>query len=179
MKKTLIKSLDDYRAHIFRNLAASRGEIDPWEGFDAERIKRVTDFHELIQGKRGKAAIFPHPDDSQYYWACKDSAQYREACDMNDRWSGADRYMNTIEEAYGLIMTHDCYDYDEDGNEIDEEGNIIEDDRSCPEALKFEDWVYELTYPFILIEWVDSTSDRTGDGFICGVETVELTEFCG
>jgi hypothetical protein len=173
MKKTIIKSLDEYRKHVYRNLQASQGDLDVWEGFDTERIARVEKYIDSGNLTVGR----PPEDDIKYYFDSRDSDAFREAFDLIESWAAAEKHSHVVDEAYGLIRIYDCYDYDDDGNEIDEDGNIIEDDNGSPEALKFESWVHELTYPFMLIEWVDSTWDRVGDGFICGVEFVELSEF--
>jgi hypothetical protein len=173
MKKTLIKSLDEYRKHVYRNLQAAADELDPLEGFDSERIARVAEYVNSGDYTAGR----PPEEDIKYFFDAKDSESFRETVDLVQSWSGASRYETSVDEAYGLIRIYECWDYDEDGNEIDEDGNIMESDCDSPEALKFESWVHELTYPFMLIEWVSTSWDRTGDGFICGTEMVELSEF--
>lgn len=175
MKKTLIKSLDDYRKHVYRNLQAAADELDVWEGFDNERIGRVAEY--IDRGKNAEER--PSQEDIEYYFNAKDSDSFRETVNLIQSWSGASQYETSVDEAYGLIRVYECWDYDEDGNEIDEDGNIMENDCDSPEALKFETWVHELTYPFVLIEWVDTSWDRMGDGFICGTEFVELSDFGG
>ena len=77
-----------------------------------------------------------------------------------------------INDAFGLLLTYECYDSDENGNSIDEEGNIIPPD--TPENIKLEDWVQKLQYPIILLEWIILEGD--GGGVIC-VETVSIHEF--
>ncbi len=82
-----------------------------------------------------------------------------------------------VEECFGVVIKHDCWDEDEDGNALDEEGNIMPDDSSSPEALVFEDWVKELTYPFLIVYWFASGFDRIGKNSVCVVDFVELKDF--
>jgi len=80
-----------------------------------------------------------------------------------------------INNAYGLILTMDCHDYDDNNNMLDEEGNIIPPD--SVDNVKVEEWVDELTYPLMLLEWINDDYDRLGDYRIICVETVCLKEF--
>lgn len=69
-----------------------------------------------------------------------------------------------------------CYDYDEDGNEIDRDGNIIPP--LSRETIKIaEDWKEEMTFPLYFIGWIDSGWDRNGDVRMAFSEFVTLKEF--
>jgi hypothetical protein len=82
----------------------------------------------------------------------------------------------TFDEAYGLIFIRQCYTVDEEGNELDEEGNIIPPD--TPENVGLADWVKELQYPIILVEWVEKIYNRkSGIYTIVCVEPVSIHEF--
>jgi hypothetical protein len=80
-----------------------------------------------------------------------------------------------INNAYGLILIMDCYDHDDNNNMLDEEGNIIPPD--SVDNVKVEEWVDELTYPLMLLEWIENDSDRVGNYSTICVETVCLKEF--
>ena len=70
----------------------------------------------------------------------------------------------------------DCYDYDEDGNEIDEDGNIMPP--LSRETIKIaEDWKEEMTFPLIFVGWIDSGFDRFGNVRMSFSEFVSLGEF--
>jgi len=84
---------------------------------------------------------------------------------------------DVLENTFGVIKEHSCWDYDENGNEIDEDGNIIPDDFSSPELLVFEDWVKQMSFPLIIISWIETSFDRHGDVAICVAGFVELKEF--
>ena len=79
-----------------------------------------------------------------------------------------------INEVYGINIVMECYDHDENNNMLDELGNIIP--ASSIDNVKVDKWVDELTYPLILLEWIDVNSDRLGSYSIICVETVCLSE---
>lgn len=100
--------------------------------------------------------------------------EYRKhAFDRCDKHGSCDNV--TINRAFGLKFIHDCYDVDADGNDIDESGNIIPPDTA--ENVKVEDWVNDLKFPIILLEWIERGFDRSGDYTIVCVETVSLEDF--
>ena len=70
----------------------------------------------------------------------------------------------------------DCYDYDEDGNEIDEDGNIMPP--TSRETIKIaEDWKEEITFPLYFVGWIDSGCDRYGKVRMAFSDFVSLKEF--
>jgi hypothetical protein len=69
-----------------------------------------------------------------------------------------------------------CYDYDEDGNDIDEDGNIIPP--LSRETIKIaEDWKEEMTFPLYFVGWIDSGFDRLGSVRMSFSDFVSLKEF--
>jgi hypothetical protein len=69
-----------------------------------------------------------------------------------------------------------CYDYDDDGNEIDRDGNIIPP--LSRETIKIaEDWKEEMTFPLYFVGWIDSNCDRYGDVRMAFSDFVSLKEF--
>jgi len=70
----------------------------------------------------------------------------------------------------------DCWDYDEDGNEIDEQGNIVPP--TSRETIKIsEDWKDEMIFPLYFVGWIESGQDRYGDVRMAYSEFVSLKEF--
>jgi hypothetical protein len=99
--------------------------------------------------------------------------EYREYC-----FPICDKHHDyNINVAYGVNVTLEVYDHDplNRGIGIDEDGNIIPFE--TPENVQLADWVKELKYPIILLEWVEKDHDRMGDYTIICVETVSISEF--
>lgn len=70
----------------------------------------------------------------------------------------------------------DCWDYDEDGNEIDEDGNIMPP--TSRETIKIsEDWKDEMTFPLYFVGHINCDSDRLGKFRIGYSEFVTLKDF--
>lgn len=85
--------------------------------------------------------------------------EYREyAFPICQKWYGR------VDEYYGLELTWECYDEDENGNVLDENGNIIPED--TPYNVKVEDWVKKLKYPLFVIDWIELESDGGGVIFV-------------
>jgi hypothetical protein len=82
-----------------------------------------------------------------------------------------------LEDIFGVIKIHECWDTDENGNEIDEDGNILPDDSSSPEKLVFQDWVKNISFPFVIVSWIDVDYGRGKKNSILAVEFVELKDF--
>lgn len=77
--------------------------------------------------------------------------------------------------ALGIIRKYDCWDSDEDGNSLDEDGNIIPEDTA--ENVELEDFITELSYPFIVTYYLDQGYGRIGKETVIFVDFVELSEF--
>jgi hypothetical protein len=70
----------------------------------------------------------------------------------------------------------DCWDYDEDGNEIDEDGNIIPP--TTRESIKIsEEWKDEMIFPLYFVGHINCDSDRLGKFRIGYSEFVTLKDF--
>jgi hypothetical protein len=82
---------------------------------------------------------------------------------------------NHINEAFGINIVMECYDHDANNNMIDELGNIIPP--STIDNVKVDEWVDNLTYPLMLLEWIEFSQDRLGKSGVICVETVCLKEF--
>ena len=82
-----------------------------------------------------------------------------------------------INKAYGINVTLEVYEHDptNQGIGIDEDGNIIPFE--TPENVDIAQWVKELKYPIILLEWIEKDFDRMGAFSIICVETVSIHDF--
>lgn len=70
----------------------------------------------------------------------------------------------------------DCYDTDEDGNEIDQDGNIMPPTNR--ETIKIaSEWKEEMTFPLYFIGWIDSDYDRFGKSRVLFSEFVSLKDY--
>jgi hypothetical protein len=170
MKKKLINNEQEYREFVFLHLNSYK--IDIWEGCDMDKLNKAFDmFDSRPEGKMTEEQL----ELSRYYFECKDDPKLIELTEIKESLEYIQS--NVLEECFGVVIKHDCWDVDEDGNEIDEDGNIIPDDSSSPEALVFEDWVKEFTYPFLIVYWFTSGFDRQGKSSVCVVDFVELKDF--
>ena len=170
MKKKLINNEQEYREFVFLHL--NHHDIDIWEGCDMDRLNRAFDmFDARPTGKMTEE----QSELAKYYFECKDNPKLNELTELKESLEYIDTY--NLEQCFGVVVKHDCWDTDEDGNDVDEDGNIIPDDSSTPESLVFEDWVGELTYPFLIVYWFASGFDRLGKNSICVLDFVELKDF--
>lgn len=80
-----------------------------------------------------------------------------------------------IDEALGLQLIYECWDYNEEGESIDEDGNVIPEDTA--ETVKLNDWVYGLEFPVIAVHWFENDDWRGCSHEICALEFVSLNEF--
>jgi len=167
MKKKLIHNKKEYREFVFRMLNAKN--IDIWEGFDEKILNIAFDFF-----RRNNLKENPNKEQRlaiDYYLKMSESQDVKERFYLKNSTDGINE--SYLEEAFGVIRQHDCYDTDENGKDIDENGNVYPDDFSSPDKLVFEDWVNELTFPLILVYWIESSFDRIGDCSVCSVEFIE------
>lgn len=79
------------------------------------------------------------------------------------------------DESLGLLVDHDCWDYNENNEPIDEAGNVLQDETA--ETVKLEKWVEELDFPVVAVYWIEKTFDRCGDVAIVSVEFVSQSDF--
>jgi hypothetical protein len=69
-----------------------------------------------------------------------------------------------------------CWDTDEDGNELDEDGNIMPP--LSRETIKVSETLKEeMTFPLYFVGWIDSSWDRFGSVRMTFSEFVSLKEF--
>jgi len=172
MDKKLIRNEQEYREYVFSLLNVDKININ--EGFDEEKI----DLGYSICCKLQDEDYKPTDDEWKavhYYIDLRHDDEYRKRCEFVDKMDGID--LNYVEDAFGVKIQHDCWDTDENGNDIDEDGNILPDDSSSPDKLVFEDWVNDLIYPLVVVSWIEAVYDRVGKSTICAVEFVEMEDF--
>lgn len=80
-----------------------------------------------------------------------------------------------IQEALGVVLDTDCWDYNEKDEPIDENGNVIPDE--TPDSLILSEEIKSLNYPIIVVHCFEKEWDRTGDLEICVAEFVSLSDF--
>lgn len=99
--------------------------------------------------------------------------EYRKYC--FDRCWNTDLACYDLDMEYGLIIRRECWDFDEEGNDIDEEGNKLP--INTWENIKLCDWVKKLKYPIVLIETPHHLSDNGGIFYVGPVIHISLTDF--
>ena len=90
-------------------------------------------------------------------------------------WKISEQSEGKADEALGLLIDLDCWDYNENNEPIDEQGNVILDETA--ETVKLEEWVEKLKFPVIAVYWVEKTFDRCGNVAIVAVEFVSQSDF--
>lgn len=101
----------------------------------------------------------------------KNLAEYRAwAFEMHEKHE-----THHVDQALGLNIDYDCWDYNDKNEPIDEQGNVIPD--VTAETVKLEKWVEELVFPVVVVYWIEKDHDRHGDVQIIALETVSLSEF--
>lgn len=80
-----------------------------------------------------------------------------------------------VADQLGLQPVYDCWDVNENGEEVDENGNVIPEDTA--ENVKLADFINELVFPVIAVYWIEKDHDRFGKVEIIAVDFVELKEF--
>lgn len=101
----------------------------------------------------------------------KSEQEYKEYC-----LPICEKYQNVhVDVALGLQIVRECYDTDEDGNDIDEDGNIIP--LETVDNVQVELWVSELQFPIILLHEIETEYIKGSEVSVILVETVSLSEF--
>jgi hypothetical protein len=148
--------------------------------FPDEKIWREDDlpilepFFEYSSGKMDRNMDEREKAGYLYYEKCREDYA-DELFDIRD--SVANLNLTNICNAFFIeVPNMDCWDHDDDGNEIDEEGNIMP-----PFDIKHlkveEEWKEELKYPLVLIGAVDSDFDRSGPMAMISIDFVCLEDF--
>jgi hypothetical protein len=95
--------------------------------------------------------------------------EIRDACQQID--------IGNLCDAFFLKqLDMECWDYNDNGDEIDEQGNIVPP--LSKNSLEIdEDWKKELTFPLVMVGSISSDFDRMGPVAILSIDFVELKDF--
>jgi len=85
-------------------------------------------------------------------------------------------FNSKLERAFGIVSQHDCYDYN-DKNELIDENGVVLRDPTGPQDLILEEEIESLSYPLIIVSWIEEDDFRGSKYTIIAVEFVELSEF--
>ena len=80
-----------------------------------------------------------------------------------------------VNDALGLKISYDCWDTNDNGEDINEDGSVIPE--LTPENMELEDWVNELSFPAFAVYWIENMDDRMGKATIIAVDFVCLKDF--
>ena len=80
-----------------------------------------------------------------------------------------------VDDALGLNINYDCWDTNDNGEDINEDGSVIP--KLTPENMQLENWINELVFPVVAVYWIEKFDDRLGGVNITAVEFVSIDEF--
>ena len=80
-----------------------------------------------------------------------------------------------VDDALGLDINYDCWDTNDNGEDINEDGSVIP--KLTPENMQLENWINELVFPVVAVYWIEKFDDRLGGVNITAVEFVSIDEF--
>lgn len=80
-----------------------------------------------------------------------------------------------VDDALGLDINYDCWDTNDNGENINEDGSVIS--KLTPENMILENWVNKLVFPVVAVYWIEKIDDRYGGVNIIAVEFVSSEEF--
>ena len=79
-----------------------------------------------------------------------------------------------VDDALGLNISYDCWDTNDNGEDINEDGSVIPE--LTPENMELEDWVNELSFPAFAVYWIENMDDRMGEAMVIAVDFVCLED---
>lgn len=176
--KKLFKTESEYLDYAWSFMSFDENKI--WREEDEKIMKPFFDFDKIrhkVQDEEGSFKKYwtPEIDAGFKHWQkCKE--EYADKLfEIRDSIS----QFNIGELAAFFLLEPiemDCWDYDEDGNEIDEDGNIMPP--TSRETIKIaSDWKEEMTFPLYFVGWVDSDCDRFGKCRVSFSEFVSLKDY--
>ena len=80
-----------------------------------------------------------------------------------------------VDDALGLDINYDCWDTNDNGENINEDGSVIP--KLTPENMKLENWINELVFPVVAVYWIEKFDDILGEVNITAVKFVSIDEF--
>lgn len=169
--KKLFKTESEYLDYAWSFLNLDVNKV--WREEDLPKLKPFFDFEKRHRGE-SHALNEEERESFNYYNKCYEEYA-KELFLIRDSIHGFPP--DQLAEFFLLEpIEMNCYDYDDDGNEIDEDGNIIPP--LSRETIKIaENWKEEMTFPLYFVGWIDSSWDRFGDVRMSYSEFVSLKEF--
>ena len=80
-----------------------------------------------------------------------------------------------VDDALGLDISYDCWDTNDNGEDINEDGSVIP--KLTPENMKLENWVKDLIFPVVAVYWIEESDDRLCGRIAIAVDFVSIDEF--
>ncbi len=77
-----------------------------------------------------------------------------------------------VDDALGVDISYDCWDTNDNGENINEDGSVIP--KTTPENMKLENWINDLIFPVVAVYWIEQADDRFGGVNIAIVEYVSI-----
>lgn len=169
--KKLFKTESEYLNYAWSFINFDENKI--WREEDLPKLKPFFDFTDIHRGNSHK--LNDEEKQSFDYWQKCKQEYADELSEIRDSIHGF-----TVDELAEFFLLQyidmNCYDTDEDGNDIDEDGNIIPP--LSRETLKIsEDWKDEMTFPLVFVGMISSGFDRYGAVRMAFSEFVSLKEF--
>ncbi len=169
--KKLFKTESEYLDYAWSFMSFDENKV--WREEDLPKLKPFFDFEKKHRGDSYKLNE-EEKESFKYYKKCHEEYA-KNLFEIRDSIHGF-----SPDELEGFFLLEpiemNCYDYDEDGNDIDEDGNIIPP--LSRETIKIaEDWKEEMTFPLYFVGWIDSGFDRLGSVRMSFSDFVSLKEF--
>ena len=176
--KKLFKTESEYLDYAWSFINFDENKI--WREEDEKIMKPFFDFNKIrhkVQDEEGafKKYWTPEIDAGFKHWEkCKE-----EYADALFRMRDSIRGFPLEDFVEFFLLQHidmNCYDTDEDGNDLDEDGNIMPP--LSRETLKIsEDWKDEMTFPLVFVGLIDSGFDRFGNVRMAFSDFVSLKDY--
>jgi hypothetical protein len=169
--KKLFKTESEYLDYAWSFINFDENKI--WREEDLPKLQPFFDYQEKYRGNSHK---FNDNEKESFDYCQKCKQEYAdELFEIRDSIYGF-----SVEELVELFLLQhidtNCYDTDEDGNDLDEDGNIIPP--LSRETIKIaEDWKEEMTFPLVFVGMISSSFDRFGGVRIAYSDFVSLKEF--
>lgn len=162
--KKLFKTESEFLDYAWSFISFDENEI--WREEDLTILQPFFDYRDGLMSPEVKRGFD--------LWIKRRDEYADELFNIRDALSNHDRY-----DLYNFFFLKeprkDCWDYNENGEDIDEEGNVLENDETR-ENLKFISDI-DIQFPLIFIGWVDSGFTRAGEEKVMFSDWVSLDDF--
>lgn len=169
--KKLFKTEKEYLDYAWSIINFNEDKI--WREEDLPKLQPFFDFSERHRGDSYKMND-EERESFNFYKKCHEeyAEELFEIRDSIKQFEQSELIEFFFLEEIGM----NCYDYDEDGNEIDEDGNIMPP--WGRESLKLHpDLKEEMMFPLVFVGWIDCGFDRGGNSRVMFSEFVTLKDY--